>query len=983
MSLWSKISNWFKGGSKPTTRSNNYQKQSRIPQNRATTSVSSQYGYRSGQGSTKKEEKKQPKREVYKVEKKTEYKKATPPAPRTSEQKQFDNQLNANLKRTSENKKVEKPKAKVVSSQYAYKPGQGTGNEEKKAAEKKEYNKKIGADKKSKAQLKLEQKMQLPDRVKTDTEMAAKYHPHQYAASRGLLSGVTLGGSKAMMKYGGSDDIKKIDEDFTKNESKADKRLEFASEMAGNMATYGASSGISKAAGSKMFKVADRIGKADNMSKGLATKGAEKVEQHFVEKYGAKAGKKMFDALKTDVAINSTTGLAHNALLAANEDGDLGDKAKAFAGNVALTAAMGTGLTVLPTRLIERGSINAYRNSLKDATKSAVSNAEKIATKKAEGKALTKVEEELVDQMPQIAREEPKPKIEVAKEEPKIELPKKQITAEELQQQANGNGIKAREDYLASVESENALKREQALANIEQYQKQNTPYWMEGNVDAIEKGADQYERDMASAMAKRDAENVAPMENKVLQDANKQLSKSDKYAATDDAIPFGDNRTDLDRQTDDVVDAINNNVRYENKPISKNNLKTTRQLIKERAWGELPDDVDEARMVAAEISESKNIKAENKYVGEFKKAENDCIDEYLEASKRGDEEGMARAKAKAQAFRELDEGTEQAAKKIYSKDAMDFSLIDNHTGNAASDGVTIKDAKSFKEYITRKNERLAPHKRVSDTAESAYLSTNSEVERELHIQFNKDGLWTYDVAHNNKMLNKAINGVFNDSTPSAKLNEFARYVRTGENPKADKYLQSIYEANVLREHLSMMLPETSGAKRQQVIEGLETLNQYLAMRVGESGQILQAQKFYRYMSPTTRALTTKQGLAQLFKARGIIETIEEFDKILSTQTELKQFIDDIANGQSLEEIAHAERQARHMQEVWWAERGLNSGKSGDTQECLHLFLLTQEISVATFSMPLRELRMTLLLVYFRSIARHTRVRQTQLQEQSR
>lgn len=204
------------------------------------------------------------------------------------------------------------------------------------------YEKITGDDKRTNAQKKLAQKMLLNDRMEAENKYSAKYQPHLHAMSKGAVRGATLGASDLLEKKA-SKGYKKIEADYKKNQTDTDKFIEGATELATTGLMFGASKGISEKALSKAVKVGDKA------TKGLVTKGGKAVEKKLVKKFGETEGKKLAKSLAEDFAIDSTTGNIMAAINASQEEGDLKDKAKAFAKESALNSILSTGITVAPT----------------------------------------------------------------------------------------------------------------------------------------------------------------------------------------------------------------------------------------------------------------------------------------------------------------------------------------------------------------------------------------------------------------------------------------------------------------------------------------------------------------------------------------------------------------------------------------------------------------------------------------------------------
>lgn len=1063
MSLWGKIKSWFTGGNKSVAKSNTYQKQSRIPQPRANTTISSQYGYR-GYKPQEEEKPKEPERKVYTDSKEYKYKRI-----------EDSKKIAENVKKNSANPDP----IKLKKIQEASK---------KREKESKAYNKIIGDDgSKSRAQLKLEQKMRLQDREAKDAEFSSKYHKHSYAASRGVLKGVTLGASETAMKHSKNEELKKIDEEYTKNQTKLDKVIEGASELAGNMATYGATSGISKAGAGKLAKGIDRFTKADNLSKGLATSTGEKIEQKFIQRYGKKAGKKMYDALKTDAAINVTTGLAQSTIDAANTEGSAMDKARTFAGDTALNMVVGGGLTLGLTRFSERGAIRAFRNlKAGEAKGSAGKNIPKLTNTKYDKKYALVGKDIVQGRKPEFQMETGKVKRleNVAKTKPNKEMASYRAAMDRLAEQRkqglvdeetflkereaiektysrikNGETFnQAKEGRMNLVDSDQkhgievgrlakkeGYSRMQAEAEIERARRgqieiarngdigkqrnailkeldaqlergEITPYeynekmnalkvWNDESVynqadarvqkfdertgasaenreiretvkdararaDELKDKAAEAEREMyalreqaGKAKRKSDRQELrrqyqnasrkmneyraeanrvlkeadewtgnlqqanrerifgeeiqapktdAPtVENpravqqtkegdQLIQDVTAELKNEGQFAGTDDAIPFGDNRTQADRTLDDANALVNNKQRYQPKKA------TVQGSIREKINREMPDGVEEARKVVKDYKP--RTESERQVMGEYQQKADDFFNDYVKAVNEGDEVKMAEAKERFARMQELTEHMDDTLEhKVYNKnESIDFEGINDLTETTKAKGTTVEDAEAFHRKRVIRNQALAPDERISDTAETAYKAATSDLGRKI-VKNLQNSLHKYDVQHNVENINKAVDYVFETSTPKDCADRMLHMIRTGEMPNIKEYLQWKYRAEVLREYAAMNLEHPDPEIAKSFANLYTVSNQYITTRSIVEGQSIQAMGAYARLSPKMRAFTTKEQLASLFREKGITK---DFEKILAENPDLKKFIDEIGNAETVEEAVQAELKAR-------------------------------------------------------------------------
>lgn len=245
------------------------------------------------------------------------------------------------------------------------------------------HEKFMGDKKKTNAQKKLEQKIGDAKRESKELEYESKYHPKSLYTARRFASGVTLGGEKVMEKHA-SDDAKKAlkkddrveKEDWIKlsDDEKREQKLRGlhgkidvkgisgkaigeVAEIAGNMATYGATSGLTKGIGEKgLNRVANLTKKGETAQEALEkSKFVQKLAKGSPDK-AKDIASKLANGLAEDYGINKTTGAVQSAIDASIKKSEDKDSSwgKEFAKNQALNMATGgateLGLSVLRNR---------------------------------------------------------------------------------------------------------------------------------------------------------------------------------------------------------------------------------------------------------------------------------------------------------------------------------------------------------------------------------------------------------------------------------------------------------------------------------------------------------------------------------------------------------------------------------------------------------------------------------------------------------
>lgn len=188
-------------------------------------------------------------------------------------------------------------------------------------------------------------------------ELAVKYHPKLYSATRGAASGATFGASDLMLstRKGERAENEKY---YQEHKSKG---AEMAGEIVGSLASFGVTAGATDALGAKVIeKAAPRAAEKlagtkliQNAAKKSVTKAVEKgtikgATKELVEQVGKDRAKKIVNAVGNDIVQNATTGLLYdfNKASAQYEIGspewwrEMGQSA-AF--NAAITGVVGAG----------------------------------------------------------------------------------------------------------------------------------------------------------------------------------------------------------------------------------------------------------------------------------------------------------------------------------------------------------------------------------------------------------------------------------------------------------------------------------------------------------------------------------------------------------------------------------------------------------------------------------------------------------------
>lgn len=235
------------------------------------------------------------------------------------------------------------------------------------------YERYMGDDKRSRREALLEQKIGASDRTAKEAMYEAAFHPNQLAFSRGLARGVTLGASDLLEKQQGGQ-FKAATDLYKRNQTGTQKALEFGGEMAGNLATFGVTGGITRGLGERGITGAAKltksgraalaaVDKADDAARvarriGEASPEIKAIANTIAKGDAKKAARiaKFLDGVATDAGINLTTGNLQAAISASQVEGSTEDKVKDYLKNQGINVALGAGL--------EAGAlgVNALRN---------------------------------------------------------------------------------------------------------------------------------------------------------------------------------------------------------------------------------------------------------------------------------------------------------------------------------------------------------------------------------------------------------------------------------------------------------------------------------------------------------------------------------------------------------------------------------------------------------------------------------------------
>lgn len=268
------------------------------------------------------------------------------------------------------------------------------------------YEKSMGDDKKSKHEVQLEQKIGSPERTKKDLKYASEETPKALYTARKLANGITLGGEKLLEKLTDKDTqktLKKNDKSAdetrikpveSKKLSNTDERLLAESpkglsgkkakgvsgktvgevaEIAGNMATFGATSGITKGIGEKgLNKLAKATKLGETAEEALEKSKLVKSLSNGNKDVAKKVANRLADGLAEGVGVDSTAGAiqsATDASIKKSEDKDT-SWTKEFAKNQAVNFALGgateLGLSALKSKKLKSEAAKQVKSTVDD-----------------------------------------------------------------------------------------------------------------------------------------------------------------------------------------------------------------------------------------------------------------------------------------------------------------------------------------------------------------------------------------------------------------------------------------------------------------------------------------------------------------------------------------------------------------------------------------------------------------------------------------
>lgn len=212
-----------------------------------------------------------------------------------------------------------------------------------------------------------------------------KHHPIATSASRGALSGVTFGGSELLARTSKKRKETGAEQYYQANKSRG---AEITGEVAGSLAGFGLTGGLSKELGAKVVgKTGQRVASnatarlAENsivrraaakeldlaIEKGAVRVTSEAARRQLIKEFAENRARRIVDAVGTDIAINATTGLAtdfNHALLES-------DNPEEFAKNMAMYGGLNLvigGATSIAPALRVRGGI-PFKGGLRKETK--------------------------------------------------------------------------------------------------------------------------------------------------------------------------------------------------------------------------------------------------------------------------------------------------------------------------------------------------------------------------------------------------------------------------------------------------------------------------------------------------------------------------------------------------------------------------------------------------------------------------------------
>lgn len=229
------------------------------------------------------------------------------------------------------------------------------------------------------------QKSQAYD-VEAEKHEIAK-HPIAASAARGALSGVTFGGSELVAQNSKKRKESGAEEFYQKNKSRG---AEIGGEIVGSLAGFGATGGISKAAVGKLggkavgekltSKLAtnSRVLRAAEkelqlaIDRGAVNVTSEAMRDQLIKQFAKNRASRIVGAVGEDAAINLTTGLASDINHAVLDSDNPEEFAKNMGINAGANLLMGGATAFAPALRTQKGVIN---RRLRDETLDAIRNA--------------------------------------------------------------------------------------------------------------------------------------------------------------------------------------------------------------------------------------------------------------------------------------------------------------------------------------------------------------------------------------------------------------------------------------------------------------------------------------------------------------------------------------------------------------------------------------------------------------------------------
>ena len=299
------------------------------------------------------------------------------------------------------------------------------------------YQKYMGDDTKSRAEAHRDAMTGGIERTRKDVKYAQENQGKRLYFSKRFADGVTLGASKLLEKKADSEVKKTLDKNAkevgeqrfkfeAKDLSDTDKRLNATSvkglsrketkgvsgetlgtiaEMAGNMATYGATAKLTKGVGEKSLNKIAKLAKAGETSEEALAKSriVQKLAKGNTDK-AKKIAEGLASGLAEDAGINLTTGAVQagiDAKLTTDEDKDA-SFGKEFAKNQAVNFLLGgateVGGAVLRNRTAKKEAKNAVDSFVSNYKKQAEKG--NVSMRNADNAELKKMVPELVDAKP-------------------------------------------------------------------------------------------------------------------------------------------------------------------------------------------------------------------------------------------------------------------------------------------------------------------------------------------------------------------------------------------------------------------------------------------------------------------------------------------------------------------------------------------------------------------------------------------------------